>query len=348
MTWKIGVVGTGFWSEKHLQAWERMPNVKIHALCNRSRDKMADKGRRYGVPEDRQYTSLDEMLADADIEIVDIVTGPETHLSFVEKSARAGKHILCQKPFAESFEEAQRIVRSASEAGVRLMVTENWRWLSIFQHIKQVIDSGELGQVLVARYMHSDFFTMRMSEERTVAQPFLKSMPRLMFYEMGVHWFDTWRFLFGEPKRIYAEFQHNSPFVVGEDSGIVTLAHEGFYGFLDMSWATRRELCGSLEKDSVQAHHIEHFVIDGDRATLKMHGDGSITVIDSSGDRRVVCGPTPLDHEESHFRLSTHFIECLDIGKPFQTSGEDNLLTLRLTFSAYESAEKHKAINFES
>ncbi|SEN74816.1 Gfo/Idh/MocA family protein [Paenibacillus sp. OV219] len=347
VVWRIGLVGTGFWSEKHLQAWSRIPNVQITALCNRSRDKMIEKARRYGVPAEQLYGSLEEMLEKADIDIVDIVTGPETHPAFVEMAAKAGKHVLCQKPFAESYEEAERMVKAASDAGVRLMVTENWRWLSIFQKMKQVLDEGELGRVLAARYMHSDYFTMRMSQDMKLPQPFFRKMPRLLFYEMGVHWFDTWRFLLGEPKRLYAEFQYSSPHVIGEDSGLVTLGHDGFYGMLDMSWATRRELHGALEPDIVLAHHIEQFVIDGDKATLKLYGDGSIAIIDNNGGKRVLTGPTELDHDESHYRLSSHFVHCLESGEPFQTSGEDNLRTLRLTFSTYESARTHQAISFE-
>ncbi len=149
--WKVGLVGTGFWSEKHLQAWSRIPNVHITALCNRSRDKLLAKAAKYGVPEDQLYDSIERMLADADIHVVDIVTGADTHLDFVRKAAAAGKHIMCQKPFAPSIAEAEEIVKISDAAGVRLMVTENWRWLQPFQVIKRVLNSGELGKVNLIR-----------------------------------------------------------------------------------------------------------------------------------------------------------------------------------------------------
>lgn len=343
--WKVGLVGTGFWSEKHLKAWKRIPQVEIAALCNRSREKLAAKGAEFGIPEERQFGSLEEMLASGGIDIVDIVTGPETHRSFVEKAAAAGKHVLCQKPFAPSLEDAQAMVQAAEQAGIRLMVTENWRWLQPFQMIKQVIDSGALGKLRVARYIHTDYYTPRMAPGVDIPQPFFREMPQLLFYEMGAHWFDTWRFLFGTPARLYAETATVSPYIKGEDSGIVTLGYDnGFYGFMDMSWATRQKLDFPLG-DRVGPVHLEQLVIDGEEGTLKLYTDGRITRIDRSGGvETVVAASTGLDHEESHYRLQSHFIRCLESGEPFQTGGADNLVTLQMVFGTYKSAKEHAPV----
>lgn len=345
--WKVGLVGTGFWSEKHLLAWGRIPNAEVVALCNRSREKLDARAEQFGVPESGRYASLDEMLARADVDIVDIVTGPETHEEFVTKAAKAGKHILCQKPFAASLEEAERMVEAAKAAGVRLMVTENWRWLEPFQTIKRVLDEGTLGKLHAARYIHTDYYTPRMAPGVPIPQPFFRDMPRLLFYEMGVHWFDTWRFLFGTPKRLYAETTTISPYVRGEDSGIVTLGYDDFYGYLDMSWATRQKLDRPLG-DAVGAVHLEQMIVDGAEGTLKMYTNGDITVVGKDGaEERTIRARTELDHEESHFRLQSHFVERLETGGAFQTSGEDNLITLRMTFGTYESASSHRPIFFD-
>jgi predicted dehydrogenase len=342
--WKVGLVGTGHWSDKHLKAWERIPGVKVEALCNRSRDKMVKKAQEYNIPEDCLFDSLQEMLGKADIDIVDIVTGPETHAEFVKQAASAGKHIMCQKPFAVSLEEAEEMVRYARESGVRLMVTENWRWLQPFQTIKGILDSGELGSIHAARYIHTDWYTPRMGPGVPIPQPFFREMPKLLFYEMGVHWFDTWKFLFGVPKRLYAETHRVSPYIKGEDSGIVVLGHDDFYGFMDMSWATRQKLDRKLDTQ-VEVLHLEQLSIDGQQGTMKMYTDGKISIVSQDGlSEKVILENSELDHEESHFRLQSHFIECLNSGEPFQTSGEDNLITLKMAFGVYESAETHMPI----
>ncbi|WP_168122139.1 Gfo/Idh/MocA family oxidoreductase [Paenibacillus sp. HB172176] len=341
--WKIGVVGAGWWSEKHLSAWSRIPQVEIEALCDISLAKLKERGKQYLVAEDRFYTSFDEMLQNSDIDVVDIVTGPETHLELVRGAAAAGKHIMCQKPFAPSLREAEEMVRIAQEAGVRLMVTENWRWLQPFQTIKRILDEGQLGKLHVARYIHTDYYTPRMMPGARLPQPFFREMPKLLFYEMGAHWFDTWRFLFGTPKRLYAETARISPYIKGEDTGIITLGYDDFYGCLDMSWATRREL-DKPPGEEVGPLHREQLSIDGAAGTLKLYTSGRIAIVDREGKEEIIEEKTALDHEESHFRLQSHFIACMNSGEPFQTSGEDNLTTLRMVFGVYESAFRHEPI----
>lgn len=342
--WRVGLVGTGYWSEKHLKAWQLIANVEVVALCNRSVEKLLQRGEQFGIAKDHLYTNLEEMLRDEAVDIVDIVTGPETHLSLVKIAAKAGKHILCQKPFAPTYTIAKEMVKTADDAGVRLMITENWRWLQPFQMIKSVLQSRELGDLRVFKYFHTDYYTPRMAPERQIPQPFFRTMPRLLFYEMGAHWFDTWRFLFGEPKRLYAEMKKVSPYVQGEDTGTIIFGYDDYYGYLDASWASREKLQTSVGK-KVEPNHQEQMTVEGGKATLKLFTSGKISITHSSGNEEVIAKTTTLDHEESHFRLQSHFINCLDSGDPFQTSGADNLKTMNLMFRAYESASEKKVIH---
>ena len=344
--WKVGLVGTGYWSVHHLNAWKQIEGVQVTALCNRSREKLERRAKEFDIPDSALYASLEEMCAREDIDIVDIVTGPETHLAFVETAAKAGKHIMCQKPFAATLDVAKAMVRIAEERGVRLMVTENWRWLQPNQIIKKAIDDGLLGRLYNARYVHTDYYTPRMAPGVELPQPFFREMPRLLFYEMGAHWFDTVRFLFGEPKRLYAELQRVSPHIAGEDSGVVTLGYDdNFFAVLDMSWATRRELEGK-PPEQVGPMHREQMTIEGEKGTIKLYMNGRVSFIDAAGVESTLEAHTELDHAESHCRLQGHFIDCLNRGAPFQTSGEDNLKTLELIFATYESAATHDVIRF--
>lgn len=342
---KIGVIGLGYWSDKHLKAWARIEGVQISALCDLDKDKLAQKAEQYGVSQEHLYTDLDEMLAKADLDVVDIITAPNTHLPFVRKIAAAGKHIMCQKPFAATMEEAREIVETAAKANVRLMVTENWRWLQPFQEIKKLLDAGAVGRFNVIRYIHTDFYSPRFAPENELPQPFFRDMPKLLFYEMGVHWYDTWRFLFGDPDRLYAETKRVSRHIVGEDTGVITLGYSDYIGLMDMGWATRQNLPAPLE-ERVLPNHLEQLIVEGDQATLKLYSNGALAIVDNDGVEKVLSENNGLDFEESHFRLQSHFIDCLRTGDEFQTSGEDNLKTLELVFATYNSAEQHEVIHF--
>lgn len=342
--WKIGLVGAGWWSEKHLKAWCHIPDAEIIAICDPNEERLQARAADFGVPRHHLYRSISEMLENADIDIVDIVTGPDTHLELVRCAAARGKHILCQKPFAASMREAEEMVRIAKDAGVRLMVTENWRWLQPFQLIKGIIEAGTLGTLHAARYIHTDYYTPRMEPGTRLPQPFFREMPKLLFFEMGPHWFDTWRLLFGTPDRLYAEIQRVSPHIEGEDSGIVLMGYDYFVGYLDASWATRQKLDRALGTN-VGPVHLEQLIIDGSEATLKMYTSGKIAIVSKDGMRQqILADSTELDHEESHIRLQTHFLECLQSGARFATEGSDNLITLSMVFGVYESAAKHEPV----
>ena len=345
--WKIGVVGAGYWSEKHIKAWQRIPDVQIHGLCDPDTDKLHAKAGAYNIPADKLYSTLDEMLDAADLDVIDIITAPDTHPELVGRAAQAGKHIMCQKPFARSIEEARDMVEAAQAAKVRLMVTENWRWLQPIQRIKQMLEEGAAGHLNVIRYIHSDYYSPRFAPENELPQPFFREMPKMLFYEMGVHWYDTWRFLFGDPKRLYAETRRVSPYITGEDAGLVTLGYEDYMGLMDMSWATRHNLQGPLTMP-VLPNHQEQLIIEGDKATVKLYNNGTISVIDNSGIETSISDNNFLDFEESHYRLQSHFIHCLNTGQTFQTGGEDNLKTLELVFATYRSATEHRVIHFHT
>ncbi|MFD1908878.1 Gfo/Idh/MocA family protein [Paenibacillus rhizoplanae] len=176
--WKVGVVGAGYWSDKHLQAWQRIPGVQIHGLCDLDSDRLHRKAEAYGIPGDMLYSTLEDMLSSAELDIVDIITAPDTHPELVGLAARAGKHIMCQKPFARSMEEAREMVETARAAGVRLMVTENWRWLQPIQAIRKLLDQGAAGRLQTIRYIHTDYYSPRFAPENELPQPFFSGRCR--------------------------------------------------------------------------------------------------------------------------------------------------------------------------
>ena len=149
----------------------------------------------YGIP--RFYDDWKEMLDRERPDFVDIITPPETHEEMCAFAAARGIHIICQKPLAPTYEASQRIVENSAGAGVRFMVHENFRWQPWYRAIKDVQARGDIGDFT---HVH---FLMRMGdgwgEDAYLArQPFFREYPRLLIYETGVHFIDTFRFLLGD------------------------------------------------------------------------------------------------------------------------------------------------------
>ena len=347
-TWNLGLVGTGYYAQNHLRAWQKTPGVQIAALCDRDPDRLREAAEEFHVPKSQCYPDLTAMLEEAELDFVDVVTRPDTHLPLVREIARYGKHILCQKPFAPTLQESAEMVRVAREAGVRLMATENWRWLKPYQKIQEVLTAGTIGKIQVVRFRHKGYSTPCMGPDAKLNQPYFRTMPRLLFYEMGPHWFDVIRGLFGDPERIYAEMGRSSTHVVGDDHGLVVLGYTNFYVQLDMSWASL-ELYQQKESHLIARNFAEEMVIDGERGTLQLipcgkTRSGKLILIDPEHGISTIAGDMKFDTLESHCRICEHFLTCLQENTPFATEGSFCHRTLQWIFAAYESADSSSVI----
>jgi D-apiose dehydrogenase len=116
---RVAGVGAGYFSQFHLQGWRAIPEVELVGWCDK------DASRVSVVP---AFASLEQMLATTKPDVVDIVTPPDTHLELVRAAAARGLPVICQKPLAPTYEEAQEVVAAAERAGVPLIVHENFRW----------------------------------------------------------------------------------------------------------------------------------------------------------------------------------------------------------------------------
>ena len=121
----IALLGAGYAGRIQAAAWQQIPDAQLVGVWDRSGAASGALGVSLGVP---VFTELDELLARADVQAVDIAVSVEAHRELALRAAVAGKHVLCQKPLAPSIDDATAIVAGCRKAGVRLMVNENWRW----------------------------------------------------------------------------------------------------------------------------------------------------------------------------------------------------------------------------
>src|ERR1700761_6152988 len=115
------------------------PGFKLKAVVERHEKKAA---KRY--PDIVSYSSIDELLADDEIELVVVNTPNDTHFDFTMKALTAGKHVLLEKPAAATAAEAKIMFDTARGLGLHLMLYQNRRWDSGFLQVKEVIESGRL------------------------------------------------------------------------------------------------------------------------------------------------------------------------------------------------------------
>ena len=334
------LIGCGFFAENHLNAWTSMRDtplegVELVAVCDRDLAKAEAAARRFGIP--RAYADAETMLAEQNPDFVDIATTLPSHRPLVELAARHGVPAICQKPFAESLEDAQAMVRACADAGVQLMLHENFRWQHPLLAVKQVLDEGWAGKPFYGRVQFRHGFDI------ITNQPYLAEDERYIIMDVGLHLLDVARFLFGEAGRLYCRTARIDPRVRGEDTATMLVDfHSGVTCVVELSTATRTE----------PEPFPECLVrIEGTDGTVELE-QGYRLVLSRPGHREV----RPVDAEllpwaslpwhvvqDSVLAIQRHWVDCLREGREPDTSGADNLATLELTFGAYRSAERGQA-----
>lgn len=152
----IAIQGAGWVSSEHIRAYQQNPHSHIVAIGSRTQEGAERKAREFGldVP---AYDSLEAMLARPDVDAVSLCTPPELHAEETVVAARAGKHILIEKPVALNPDQLHRMRAAVREAGVRTVVSFVLRWNPAVANIKALRAQGALGDVFLVQtdYWHN-------------------------------------------------------------------------------------------------------------------------------------------------------------------------------------------------
>ena len=146
---RIGVVGLGYWGPNLARNFSRL--AELAWICDASPERLERQAGAH--PATRTTTSLDDLLEDDDLDAIALATPVPTHAALAERVLSAGKHCFVEKPLARSVDEAERVVQAARESGRVLMVGHLLEYHPGVEMLKQLIESGELGDV---RYLYSN------------------------------------------------------------------------------------------------------------------------------------------------------------------------------------------------
>jgi predicted dehydrogenase len=191
--YRIGCVGAGMiMAECHLAAY-RQAGFPVVAIASRTKANAQKVAERWDIPV--VHDTPEKLIEDASIEIIDLAFPPDQQPALIRHALKQDhiKAILAQKPLALSLEEAIKLRDEAAKAGKILSVNQNMRYDQSMRVLKQIIDSGALGDIVFAQIdMHAIPHW----------QGFLEGYDRLTLANMSVHHLDVLRFLFGDPDEI--------------------------------------------------------------------------------------------------------------------------------------------------
>lgn len=336
---RFAMLGTGFWAWYQLPGWIEAGGVECVALYNRTVAKAEQLNATFGG-QMRVYGDVKELLDHEELDFLDVCTNVETHHEFTLMGAERGLDVVCQKPMAVSLAEAEDMARACHAGGVKLYINENWRWQYPIRMFKQTLDTGRIGKPFRARVHYANSFPVFDN------QPFLKELEQFILTDIGTHILDTARFLFGEAHSLYARTTRVHPDIKGEDVATVMMTMgDGLTVTCEMSYASRT---------GIERFPETFIYVEGDQGYLELGPDFWIreTTAEGTLSRRFV----PPRYEwanPAYDVVHAAIVPCqenlvaglTDTGQ-VETTGDDNLKTLRLVFGAYDSASSGQAIQF--
>lgn len=327
---RFAILGAGFWARFQLAAWCELGTADCVAIYNRTRSRAERLAAEFHVP--AVYDDPAALLDHQAVDFVDVITSPDTHAALVELARERGLPVICQKPMATSLDEAVEMVQACAEARVPFFVHENFRWQRAVREAKAVLDAGTIGRPFRARLEFTSSFPVFEN------QPFLRDLREFILTDVGSHMLDMARFLFGEVEALYCQIERVHPAIRGEDVATVLLrTAQGTTVVCEMSFASR------LEDEAFPETLLR---VEGSAGSLELKKGHWVRVTTAEGtlSRRVEparfswSDPSYDVVQDAIVRCNQNLLGGITGSAPAETTGEDNLRTVRLVFGSYTSA----------
>ncbi|HCI81616.1 MAG TPA: gfo/Idh/MocA family oxidoreductase [Ktedonobacter sp.] len=328
---RIIQVGLGNWG----QSWAKNivapnPNVETVAWVEIDAPTLQQAQQRLELPEARCFTSFENALKSVEADAVLITASLPGHVPSAETALRASKHVLIEKPFAPSVADAEMLVSLAQQQGKILMVSQNYRFFPVVRAVTELIHNqtiGRLGVVNIDFRRYDNIQPAEANRHYHIWEPLL--------VDMSIHHFDLMRMVLNqEPLRIQCS-TWNTPWskYVEPSTGVMTIFFDG---------GTVVNYRGSWTSTAPQTDWAGEWSMEGEKGILTWTGRGEIpeqaTVhLRDEEPQQVELSPLPATDRAGSLNA---FVQAIDTGTEPETSGRNNIPTLKLMFAAIESAQK--------
>jgi predicted dehydrogenase len=285
------------------------------------------------------YSSTDELLADPSVQIVDVAVVPAAQFEIVTNVIAAGKHLLCQKPFSIHYPDAVEMTKLARDAGIKMAVHQQFRWSSIIQATRALITEGWLGEILDVQVQVSIHTPWEM-------WPWIARQPRLEVLFHSIHYLDSLRYLFGDPRLVTSRHsRHPAQTIQGEtktltiweyDNGLQILIAICHFDWSPALYSLFRVLGtdGVIEGTIGTNYDYPAGRNDALKFTSRIHPELDFsTILPGRWIPDAFYGPM------------ASLMEAIQTGGEPLTSAEDNLGTLRVVEAAYRSMREARSVN---
>ena len=344
----IGCIGSGFiMADCQLPAY-RQAGFNPVAIASRSRTNSQAVAARHQIPQ--VYDSYQALLQDPAVEVLDIAVPPDVQLSIIREAVKHNDHIrgiLAQKPLGVHFEEAKEIVRLCEEAGIRLGVNQNMRYDQSIRACKSLLDQGLLGKPVFASI-----------DMRAIPHwmPWQEALGWVTLRTMSIHHLDAFRFLFGDPERVFASVSQDPRTAqkFAHEDGIALYILEYANGFRASAWD---DVWTGPAREGAESDIYIRWRVEGTEgiATGTIGWPFYPTPTPSTIDFTTVHYPSqwfrPRWDEvwfpDAFTGPMAQLLCAIEDNQEPEISGRDNLRTMALVEACYHSYREHRAVRIE-
>ncbi|WP_338407108.1 Gfo/Idh/MocA family oxidoreductase [uncultured Flavobacterium sp.] len=316
----------------------------FYGVLERTKNLAQDK-----FPNVKTFRTLEEMLADKNIELVFVNTPSVIHFKFAKQVINAGKNIIVEKPFTATVAQAEELILLAKEKNVTLSVYHNRRYDSDFKTVKKIIDKGLLGKMVDAE-IHFDRFDPKLSQKVHKETP-TAAVGNL--YDLGSHLIDQALVLFGLPNSVYADLDIFRPNSKVEDFFDVKLYYGAHRVTLKSSYFVREALSGNIfhgtkgsfikSKADVQEKDLQEGKIPGtkDWGTESDHEKG---LLHTEIDGKIIREHIPSLNGD-YMEYYDQIYDAIRNNKSVPVSGTEGMNVIKVIEAAIKSNKEKKRIN---
>ena len=328
---KLAIVGCGWAGSRHMEAIREL-GEKVEVVCLVDRDEvfLNEQAQAFGIS--KRYTDYADMLNDADVDAVDICTPHHLHCEQAIAAARAGKHILVEKPMALTVKEASRMMAVADQNSVRLYVAESAAYTPMAKFLRGVVHTGKhIGNMLSASFAGG----FRATNFGYPGRREWLTLPRAggtgTWMLHGIHSMAQLRYILGEVEVVYMREHHGRSFqrpdLEGTMTGILTMV----VGYQVSVLQTCEARLGGI---------LGGYTLHGDQGSLRATGDGC-QVFPIDGEPFDVSYPTSAFSE---YALEMAAFSDFVAGGYGPTDGASERRSLAVVQAGYESARSGKPV----
>jgi len=355
-TFGVLIIGAGWVSTQHIAAYCRNPHAEVRAICDINLDTAQQRAAEAGLADVALYDNVADALTHDGIDAVSICTPQHVHCENAVAAARAGKHMIVEKPVANSLAEMRQMRDAVNAAGVKTVAGFVLRWNPLFQSIKRLIADGTLGEVF---YVEADYQSYNSAWWGGWEQGRRIDMSHSAMAVAGCHAVDALRWFAGrgetepaDPVEVFAyaggkrkgkTLQYNP--VANEWSDQPPMEYDG------LEVALVRFANGAMGKVSVNFEGIQPYTfplsVFGDRGTVKNNRLFAPQSPDET-DWREIPGICPDSSDVTHHPFQgeiDHFIQCLQDDVESHCNLADVIKTHEVFFAAHQCYQTNRPVS---